>query len=95
MHVGGAFGRWEVVLAGAAMQALGATAELAPTDHLVVEEKCWALLEGNPMGCRFEGKHLDAPNESFVRVLNEVNVIGSSSTRVSAKYFFDMKLFLF
>jgi len=54
MHVGGAFGRWEVVLAGAAMQALGATAELAPTDHLVVEEKCWALLEGNPTGCRFE-----------------------------------------
>ena len=36
MHVGGLSGQWEVLLAGEAMQALGPTAENAPTDHLVV-----------------------------------------------------------
>jgi class 3 adenylate cyclase len=69
MHVGGLSGQWEVLLAGEAMQALGPTAENAPTDHLVVEAKCWALLEGLVAGNPFAGQRLASPNESMVRVL--------------------------
>ncbi len=78
MHVGGLSGQWEVLLAGEAMQALGPTAENAPTDHLVVEEKCWSLLEGLPAGNPFEGVHLESPNESFVRVLSYNSERGAS-----------------
>jgi class 3 adenylate cyclase len=39
MHVGGVYGRWEVVMAGKAMQALGPTADNAPTNHLVNKEE--------------------------------------------------------
>jgi hypothetical protein len=45
-NVGGVFGRWEVLLAGPAMQALGPTADRAPTDWCTVHPECWALLEG-------------------------------------------------
>lgn len=45
-NVGGVFGRWEVLLAGPAMLALGPTADRAPTDWCTVHPECWALLEG-------------------------------------------------
>jgi hypothetical protein len=39
MHVGGCFGRWEALMAGSTMAALGPTADHAPTDHLVQTNK--------------------------------------------------------
>jgi len=41
--------RWEVVMAGEAMHALAGTADRAPTDWCTVDEKTWALLDGDPM----------------------------------------------
>jgi class 3 adenylate cyclase len=72
MHVGGVFGRWEVVMAGEAMQILGATADNAPTDHLCVEKNCYELLESDPTGLKFEGERLPPPNEEYVRILREL-----------------------
>lgn len=72
MHVGGVFGRWEVVMAGEAMQILGATADNAPTDHLCVEKNCYALLEADPTGLKFDGERLAPPNEEYVRILSEI-----------------------
>jgi len=56
-NVGGVFGRWEVLLAGPAMLALGPTADRAPTDWCTVHPECWALLEGlnGPPGGQAEG----------------------------------------
>jgi len=83
MHVGGMNERWEVLMAGEAMQILGATADNAPTDHLCVEKNCFALLESDPAGLQFEVARLPAPNEDFVRVLNEVGPGASASAEQS------------
>lgn len=72
MHVGGMNERWEVLMAGEAMQILGATADNAPTDHLCVEKNCFALLDSDPAGLQFEVTRVPAPNEEFFRVLNEI-----------------------
>jgi class 3 adenylate cyclase len=68
MHVGGCYGRWEVLMAGTAMLDLGPTADHAPTDHLAIESKCWKLLEADSRGNQFNGVDIEG---GFVRILGE------------------------
>jgi hypothetical protein len=88
-NVGGVFGRWEVLLAGPAMQALGPTADRAPTDWCSVHPECWALLEGLRGGNPFMGQHMGpgagcpefaSPNDAgFVRVTIEPGRVVASA----------------
>jgi hypothetical protein len=66
MHVGGTFGRWEVVMAGPAMLDLGSTADRSPTDWLTVHPRVWELLENSPLGLQFDGSHLKEGDEAWI-----------------------------
>jgi hypothetical protein len=95
-NVGGVFGRWEVLLAGPAMQALGPTADRAPTDWCTVHPECWALLQGLTGGNPFQGQHMGPgsgcteypgpEDQGFVRVLLEGGRVKTSSEALKATF---------
>ena len=80
IHVGGGFGRWECVMTGEAMRALGPTADRAPTDYLCIDPKTHALIAASPTPL-FDMSVLPGTDDSggtYAHVLREIPQDGGS-----------------
>jgi hypothetical protein len=69
-------------MAGAAMQALAGTADRAPTDWCTLDDKCWALLDGDPSVRR------PVVGPSFASALSSSSSFLASSFLICLSYLF-------